>query len=73
VSPFGEDEVQFGSTNRKRGNLTRFALMEALAETYVRRAEMLRAVVAARQGVMPLAVVDLLEGGVGGGVGWVEG
>jgi hypothetical protein len=40
----------------------------------VRRAEILRAAVAARQGVMPLAVVvDLLEGGVGGGVGWIEG
>jgi hypothetical protein len=46
-------------------------LQRALAETYVRRAEMLMAAVAARQGVMPLAVVDVLEGEEG--VGWGEG
>jgi hypothetical protein len=34
------------------------ALQRALAEMYMRRAEMLRAVVAARQGVMPLAVEE---------------
>jgi hypothetical protein len=38
------------------------ALHRALAESYVRRAEMLRAAVALRQGVMPLAVVDVLRG-----------
>jgi hypothetical protein len=43
----------------------------ALAESYVRRAEMLRAEVAVRQGVMPLAVVDVLRGE--DGVGWEEG
>jgi hypothetical protein len=45
------------------------ALHRALAESYVRRAEMLRAAVALQQGVMPLAVVDVLQGEEGV-VGW---
>jgi hypothetical protein len=45
------------------------ALHRALAESYVRRAEMLRAAVALQQGVMPLAVVDVLRGEEGV-VGW---